>query len=55
MNAKTATERGNDRRARQKDAGLMELRNLWIFPEAVPEIKALAAKLNRKYAKEKTK
>jgi hypothetical protein len=49
---KTNAERQADLTARRKAQGLVQVRNLWVNPEDVAAIKALAEKLQRKRAKQ---
>lgn len=50
--AKTNAERQAALHQRRTEAGLKQVRNLWCHPDDEPAIKALAAKLARKRAKE---
>ena len=52
--AKTTTQRVQDLHARKKAEGLREIRGLWVHPEDLPAIKALAAKLAKKRAEKGT-
>jgi hypothetical protein len=51
MTAKTTTERVDQLRARRREAGLKEVRNLWAHPDDHPAIKALALSLAAKRVK----
>jgi hypothetical protein len=52
MTAKTTAERQRALRQSRTDAGLMEVRGVWLHPEDHDAIKALAAKLQRKRERE---
>ena len=47
--AKTNTEKSRDLRKRRKEAGLLEVRGIWLKPEDHPEIKAKAKKIAINY------
>lgn len=46
--AKTVNERQKEFRARMREQGLKELRNLWALPEDFEQIRTYVGKLNRK-------
>jgi hypothetical protein len=48
MTAKTTAERQRALRQARADAGLMEVRGVWLHPDDHEAIKAYAAKLQRK-------
>lgn len=52
MSAKTVNDRQKEFRARMREQGLKELRNLWAHPEDFERIKTYVGKLNRKRPKE---
>jgi hypothetical protein len=46
--AKTNAERQADLKARRTAAGLVSLKNVWVHPDDVPEMREHAAKLARR-------
>jgi hypothetical protein len=50
--AKTNAQRQADYKARRRAEGLIQIAQLWIHPDDAPAIRAYAAKLARKRAKE---
>jgi hypothetical protein len=53
VTAKTTAERQRALRQARADAGLVEVRGVWLHPEDHASIKALAAKLQRKRMKDR--
>jgi hypothetical protein len=50
MTAKTSNERQRELVARRRDAGLKEVRNLWVSPENEQAVRDYAEKLERRRA-----
>lgn len=53
MTAKTTAQRVTETKQRKRDAGMIEVRSLWAYPEDAPAIRDFAAKLARKRARVK--
>jgi hypothetical protein len=49
--AKTNAQRQSDLKARRTAAGLVSLKNVWVHPDDVPEMREHAAKLARRREK----
>lgn len=50
--AKTNAQRQADLKARRTAAGLVSLKNVWVHPDDVPEMREHAAKLAKRRARE---
>lgn len=48
MTPKTNAQRQADLKARRKAAGLVSLKNVWVHPDDVPEMREHAAKIARR-------